>query len=417
MREGMVEILDFLVFDQQVPVGTLQLDLALTPGGFGLLARGDVHHDAPELRPFPVFSAKTDKVAQPDHAAIGGDHAVFKLPVFLLGGHLPAKPDGPFAVVGMNVVLPEIRLFEPAPGRVTQQPLGLLADKGKAQAGEFGLPDNAINAVDEGLVLAHGALQSDRAEFLFGDIAKDSPGGDQLAGDEAGPQVPLDVKVLAVFGEENGLPYIGVLAGLGALKLDPALVVILRMHDREDVELDDLGFGVTEGLAPGAIDIDKAALRTDALDQVGRVLEQVAVLLFALAQPFLGEFALGGPLGLIQGAPDGWHEPEQPVLQYVIRGAGFEAFDGDFIADGAGDEEEGSVGALLARQAQGCQAAETGDHVVGKDEVKAPCFEAADEIGLVADPGNFAIRPGRDEMSAQQFGIIRTVFQQEQPSR
>ena len=75
------------------------------------------------------------------------------------------------------------------------------------------------------------------------------------------------------------------------------------------------------------------------------------------------------------GPPDRRHQPRAVVLQNVIGGALLEGFDGTFFADGAGDEYERCIRAVLLDRFQGGHATEAGQRVIGQDYVRPKCFQ------------------------------------------
>ena len=74
--------------------------------------------------------------------------------------------------------LPELRFLQPTLRRVSQQPLSLLAHEGKAQTVQVRLPDDAIDGIDQGLILTHRAfdllLNFSPAGMFFGVIERSS---------------------------------------------------------------------------------------------------------------------------------------------------------------------------------------------------------------------------------------------------
>ena len=50
----------------------------------------------------------------------------------------------------MKVIAPEVRLANPLLGRVAEDALGLTADEDHLEGVRLGLPDDAVNGVDEG---------------------------------------------------------------------------------------------------------------------------------------------------------------------------------------------------------------------------------------------------------------------------
>ncbi len=104
-----------------------------------------------------------------------------------------AQGYGGVAVFRVKMVLPEVWFFQPAPGRVTEQPLGLAADESKTQAVQIGLPYDAIHRIDQVLVFADRTLERDDRHFLFRDVMENSAAGGELAGVETDTGVSFDV--------------------------------------------------------------------------------------------------------------------------------------------------------------------------------------------------------------------------------
>ena len=80
--------------------------------------------------------------------------------------------------------------------------------------------------------------------------------------------------------------------------------------------------------------------------------------LVQLAERVLGGFLLpaGAPFG--ERPHDGARQSIEALLRHVIGGTALQRLDGDVLAEGAGDEDEGDVGAGLAGDGEGAQAVE-----------------------------------------------------------
>jgi hypothetical protein len=114
----------------------------------GLLG-GDVDRDANQLRPTVWSLPDADDVAEPHHAAVGGDHPVFELVIFTPARGGQAACRAPVHIVGMRMTPPEVRLLEPGRGREAENALGLLADEQELEGLRFGFPDDSAERVDQ----------------------------------------------------------------------------------------------------------------------------------------------------------------------------------------------------------------------------------------------------------------------------
>ena len=83
-------------------------------------------------------------------------------------------------------------------------------------------------------------------------------------------------------------------------------------------------------------------------------MERAIGLLFVLAK-----------LAFFQGVFDGGSEACQAVFEQVVGGALFHGLDGDLLADGAADNDEGNVQARLLQQRQRLQGVKGGQVMVG----------------------------------------------------
>src|SRR6266404_3839154 len=221
---------------------------------------------------------------------------------------------------------------------------------------------------------------------------KDASAGSDPAGVEAHTGVSFDVKVSPVFGEENCFPCAGLVRPGGNHAVPPRFVVFGMKHV-EKGKSGNLSFGVLQGDAPGAVDVEEAAIWPHALNQVGGIFEQIAVLFLTSAQGILGMPAAGALVRLLQRATYGRDQTGQPVLEHVIRRARFEAFDSDFIANSAGYEEERHVGTFPPRNGKGFWSLEVWNAIIRKDQIEAAVLQGCGEPRRVADLDQFALRP------------------------
>src|SRR5262249_38115376 len=78
----------------------------------------DVDHDATQPRGPVTVEHNTDVVADPHDPTVSGDHAV-------LGGAGSLVSRDPLAVVGMEMILPEGGIGQPAVAPIAEDPFGL----------------------------------------------------------------------------------------------------------------------------------------------------------------------------------------------------------------------------------------------------------------------------------------------------
>jgi hypothetical protein len=80
---------------------------------------------------------------------VGGDHSVFKVVIPLFRGRRRAKFNGPLAVVGTDVILPERRLAQPTLNGVAEDAFGFLAHEQEFERHCIGFPDDPLDRVDQ----------------------------------------------------------------------------------------------------------------------------------------------------------------------------------------------------------------------------------------------------------------------------
>jgi len=106
---------------------------------------------------------------------------------------------------------------------------------------------------------------------------------------------------------------------------------------------------------------------------------------------------------LAQRPLDGGGQALHPVLEHIVGGTGLHRLDGEVLADGAGEEDEGGVGQLRVRELQGLEPAEARQLEVGKDEVVPAVPQSLMIARPPADHRDGAVRPFRGEQRADQF--------------
>ena len=130
-----------------------------------------------------------------------------------------------------------------------------------------------------------------------------------------------------------------------------------------------------------------------------------------MLQGLFGSFELGPLLGLAQGPLNRRRQPGEPVLQNVVGRAVSEGFDGRFLPQSAGDEDEGNGGVPLSDDGQGRHSVEAGQGEIGEDQVEVIFLQGCEEIlPGVNDPyvaaESLCIKGRLDE-----FGILRVVLE------
>ena len=111
---------------------------------------GHVDHEAAEPRRVPSFVVHdVDEVADPDRGAVGAEEAVLHVVVVAARDRGAAEGDRGRAVVGVDVVAPELRVGDPILGAIAQDVLGPLAHERVAERLGLGLPDDGVQVGDE----------------------------------------------------------------------------------------------------------------------------------------------------------------------------------------------------------------------------------------------------------------------------
>ena len=152
-----------------------QAGLTVVQRLLGLLASGDVDHDPDELLGAPSLDDHPDEIPQPYRPAVGRHHPVLQG----MGLHAPrvfqAGRHRAFPVVGMYVRLPELGLRPPLAGRVTQEPLGLLAHVQEPEGDGIRPPQDRSGGVQDVALLLHPVAPPSLPRALpFGRVADHS---------------------------------------------------------------------------------------------------------------------------------------------------------------------------------------------------------------------------------------------------
>ena len=96
---------------------------------------------------------------------------------------------------------------------------------------------------------------------------------------------------------------------------------------------------------------------------------------------------------------------------------GLEASHSRFLADSAGNQQEGNFQANLTIETQSFQSAETGHVVIRKDQITVATEQRLFEGLLLVDPAHFGPQALAFEQELQKFRIVNIVFNQQDAHR
>jgi len=85
----------------------------LVKGLFGFPVFGNIDHDSAKAHRSAPVTDHGDDIVKPNDPPVRGDHTVFEFVIFFFFRGFPAIGGTPLHVIGMNVITPEIRLFNP----------------------------------------------------------------------------------------------------------------------------------------------------------------------------------------------------------------------------------------------------------------------------------------------------------------
>src|ERR1700756_3291797 len=102
---------------------------------------------------------------------------------------------------------------------------------------------------------------------------------------------------------------------------------------------------------------------------MGVRMEQQAVLLFGLAQVFLGVVARLPQLLLFQSSSDGNRKAFQIVFKDIVTHSSFYALYGDLVAQGSGDQNERNIAPRGPHPFESIHSIPIGQTVIGEDEI------------------------------------------------
>ena len=119
-----------------------------------------------------------------------------------------------------------------------------------------------------------------------------------------------------------------------------------------------------------------------------------------------------------QCAIDDGRQALQTILQDVISGAALQRFDGAFLAERAGDEDEGHVRGLLKDELECREPVEAGqrvicEHQIGRRIAAQGFHEFLFRPDMSPVDGHFVAR----ELEPNQLGIVRIVLEQDETQR
>lgn len=162
--------------------------------------------------------------------------------------------------------------------------------------------------------------------------------------------------------------------------------------------------------AGGLVEVEDVSFRGALADEIGGAFEGGGEA-FAFGLGGAKAFAL---LAFTKRAADGGDEAKGTIFQDVIVSAGPHGIDGAVFADVAGKENEGRGGGDLAGEAEGFGAVEAHQGEIGKDEI----VRATQFFGVAfarGDRGDGAIGPLLGEKLANELGVLRAIFQVQNP--
>ena len=135
----------------------------------------------------------------------------------------------------------------------------------------------------------------------------------------------------------------------------------------------------------------------------------------ARVQRRLGLLARDARRVLAHLALDGGHEALQAVLEDVVVGAGPHRLDGDGLAHGARDDDEGDVDAEALDERERVERAEPGHRPVADDDVPGrPLERAAHRLAFLHALVLHLAAPAA-QLPEDQLGVARGVFDEEHP--
>ena len=135
------------------------------------------------------------------------------------------------------------------------------------------------------------------------------------------------------------------------------------------------------------------------------------------AQVSLGALTLGPGLSLGKRAHDGARQAVETLLGDVVRGPTFQGLDRHVLAEGPRDEHEGNRGALCPGDAEGAEAVEGRQDVIGQDQVVPAARDRLGEGRLRHDPVEAVGMSEVIEHRAEKLRVEVAVLQKQDPQR
>ena len=142
---------------------------------------------------------------------------------------------------------------------------------------------------------------------------------------------------------------------------------------------------------------------------VGHLLQ----LRLALIERSLRLHQLVALVGFLPRATDGIRQALQALLHHIVACAAGQGLHGQLFGQGAGDEDERRVRDALARQRKGGIAIESGQYVVGQDDVEGAIVDRLDERIAGPQPLGLEVEACALQLCADQLRVKRAVLQHE----
>ncbi|MCZ7562659.1 MAG: hypothetical protein M5U08_01720 [Burkholderiales bacterium] len=184
------------------------------------------------------------------------------------------------------------------------------------------------------------------------------------------------------------------------------------MHEIEHLAADDLGARHARHPLARRRHEPHPPIGADQRDPVRAVLDQAAEALLALAQPLRGAAGVAHQGGALERRAHRRAEAREAILDEVVGRAEAHRLDRELLADRAGQQDERDVRRHLLRDAQRADAVETGQGVIGEDQVGA-FGERGAEIGLGLDAHSLNLESAAFELVQREFRIGSAVLHQE----
>lgn len=166
---------------------------------------------------------------------------------------------------------------------------------------------------------------------------------------------------------------------------------------------------VQEGLVGEAV----AMLLVELGDQCRYSIGHLLQLGLAVIQCGLRVGQLGALVRLLAGAADRIRQALQALLDHVIACAAGQRLYRQLLGERTGDEDEGRLRDPLARQRKGSVAVESGQHVIGQDDIEGAILDRLDEGIAGPQALGLEVEASPLQLCADQLRIKRTVLKHE----